>query len=204
VAWLNWQGTVYHGLPQHLYTPAAEPGNYLTYVGRISPEKRVDRAIELARRFGMPFRFSAKVDAADMAYFRDVVEPLLDDPLVEFVGETGEAAKNELLRNAYAFLFPIDWPEPFGLAMIESMACGTPVIAFRCGSVPEVVDDGVTGFIVDSMEGALGALERVPSICRGCCRRRFEERFSATRMASDYLALYERAVNGRRDWPLAA
>jgi glycosyltransferase involved in cell wall biosynthesis len=192
--WLNWQGTVYHGLPEDLYSFRPEPGRYLAFLGRISPEKRVDRAIEIARRLDMPIKIAAKVDAVDREYFEDVVAPLLRDPRVEYLGEIGEGEKDEFLGNAYALLFPIDWPEPFGLVMIEAMACGTPVIAYRRGSVPEVMEEGVTGFIVQGLEDAVRAAERIPTLSRQRCRQLFEERFSATRMARDYLAIYQRLV----------
>jgi glycosyltransferase involved in cell wall biosynthesis len=192
--WINWQGTIYHGLPEDLHTFSEQPGRYLAYVGRISPEKRVDRAILIAKRVGMPLVIAAKVDRADKEYFEEVIRPLLDHPLVEYIGEVNEQDKGELLRGAYALLFPIDWPEPFGLAMIEAMACGTPVIAFRCGSVPEVVDEGVTGYICDDIEDAVRAVERAGSLDRRQIRRRFEERFSASRMARDYVRVYEKLV----------
>ncbi len=195
--WLNWQGTVYHGLPEDLYTFREEPGGYLAFLGRISPEKRVDRAIEIARRIGMPIKIAAKVDNVDKDYFEDVVEPLLRNPLVEYVGEIGEGEKDEFLGNAYALLFPIDWPEPFGLVMIEAMACGTPVIAYRRGSVPEVLEEGVTGFIVQGLEDAIEAVRRVPTLSRRRCREVFEERFSASRMVRDYLTIYKRLLERR-------
>ena len=187
----NWAGTVYHGLPPelHRFIPSTDQG-YLAFLGRISPEKRPDRAIEIARRAGLPLRIAAKVDNADRAYFEGQIKPLLADPHVQFVGEIGDADKSEFLGNARALLFPIDWPEPFGLVVIESMACGTPVIAFARGSVPEVVEDGVTGFIVQDVEQAVSAVRRLPELDRRQVRRRFEQRFSVTRMASDYLEIY--------------
>ena len=187
----HWAGTVYHGLPLelHRFVPSTDQG-YLAFLGRISPEKRPDRAIEIARRAGIPLRIAAKVDDADRAYFEQQIEPLLRDPLVEFVGEIGDADKSEFLGNARALLFPIDWPEPFGLVVIESMACGTPVIAFARGSVAEIVEDGVTGFIVHNIEEAARAVRRLPELDRREVRRRFEQRFSAGRMASDYLEIY--------------
>ena len=190
LAWANWQATVYHGLPQDLYRPHPEPGTYLAFLGRISPEKRVDRAIEIARRVGMPLRIAAKVDRVDQVYFETVVEPLLRDPLVEYVGEIGDREKNDFLGDAHAVLFPIDWPEPFGLVMIEAMACGTPVIAYRNGSVSEVMEEGRTGFIVDDLDSAAEAVRRVPTLSRARCREIFEERFTAARMAGDYLRAY--------------
>lgn len=196
---VNWAGTVYHGLPHELYDYHATAGDYLAFVGRISPEKRPDRAIEIARRAGMRLRIAAKVDRADQLYFNEKVRPLLADPLVEFIGEVGEADKERLLGGARALLFPVDWPEPFGLVMIESIACGTPVIAWRCGSVPEVIDHGVSGFIVDSLEEAVAAVERIAALDRARVRAAFEARFSASRMASDYVALY-RQLGARDRW----
>jgi glycosyltransferase involved in cell wall biosynthesis len=192
--WLNWQGTIPHGLPESLYTFHDRPGAYLAFLGRISPEKRVDRAIEIAQRFGMPLKIAAKVDAVDQEYFATVVQPLLRHPLVEYIGEIGEGDKDAFLGQAYALLFPIDWPEPFGLVMIEAMAGGTPVIAFRRGSAVEVIDEGVTGFVVDSLEDAVRAAENVANLSRQRCREVFQERFSATRMALDYVALYRQRV----------
>ncbi|WP_207486081.1 glycosyltransferase family 4 protein [Arenibaculum pallidiluteum] len=189
---VNWVGTVHHGLPPDLLPFSPEPrGRYLAFLGRISPEKRPDRAIEIAKRAGIPLRIAAKVDRADLAYFENSIKPLLAHPLVEFVGEVNETQKARFLGDALALLFPIDWPEPFGLVMIEAMSCGTPVIAFRCGSVPEVLEDGVTGSIVDDMDGAVEAARRVERFDRRLIRRRFEERFSAARMARDYVAVYE-------------
>jgi glycosyltransferase involved in cell wall biosynthesis len=195
--WANWQGTVHHGLPLDLHSFHEQPGDYLAFLGRISPEKRVDRAIEIARRTGLKLKVAAKIDRADRAYYEKEIKHLFEDPLVEYIGEIGGRAKDEFLGKARAFLFPIDWPEPFGLVMIESLACGTPVIAWRCGSVPEVIDDGVTGFIVDNMDDAVRAVERVTSLSRRRCREVFEQRFSATRMAQEYVAIYERLV---RTW----
>jgi len=190
----NWVGTVHHGLPLDLLRFQPEPGRYLAFVGRISPEKRVDRAIEIARRAGIELRIAAKVDPADRLYFETVIAPLLEGPYVEYVGEIGDAEKSEFLGGALALVFPIDWPEPFGLVMIESMACGTPVIAFDNGSVPEVIDPGVTGVIVNDVASAVAAIETVAAMDRAQCRKRFEERFSAERMARDYLALYEKLL----------
>jgi glycosyltransferase involved in cell wall biosynthesis len=193
---VNWQGTVYHGLPEELYTFRPEPGTYLAFLGRISPEKRVDRAIAIAQRLGLELKIAAKVDPADRAYFDAVIAPLLREPLVEYVGEIGEGEKNAFLGHASALLFPIDWPEPFGLVMAEAMACGTPVIAYRRGSVPEIIEEGVTGFIVHDLEEAVRAVERLPRLSRWRCRQRFEERFSAARMAREYLAIYRRLAEG--------
>ena len=191
----DWRATVYHGLPGELYRPRLEPGKYLAFVGRTAPEKRVDRTIEIARRARVPLKIAAKVAAADEEYFRSEIEPLLEHPQVEFIGEIGEGEKEEFLGNAMALVFPIDWPEPFGLVMIEALACGTPVIAWRNGSVPEVIDEGRTGFIVDSVEEAVEAVRRIPEIDRAHCRAVFEERFHVRRMAHDYLRLYYRLAN---------
>ncbi|CAI8861186.1 glycosyltransferase family 4 protein [Methylocaldum szegediense] len=194
----NWVATVYHGLPEDLYTFRAEPGTYLAFLGRISPEKRVDRAIEIAIRAGMPLKIAAKVDKADREYFDQKIKHLLKHPLVEYIGEVNEREKNELLGNAYALLFPIDWPEPFGLVMIEAMACGTPVIAFRNGSVPEVMRHGATGFIVEDIKQAVAAVERIGEISRITCRKEFESRFSARRMANDYVQIYRQLSEKRK------
>ncbi|HLO57488.1 MAG TPA: glycosyltransferase family 4 protein [Bacteroidales bacterium] len=188
----NWAGTVYHGLPSDLYHFNEIPQPYLAFVGRISPEKRVDRVIDLARRTGIPVKIAAKVDKADEEYFENEIRRKLDDPLVEFLGEIDDAEKDVILGNSLASLYLIDWPEPFGLAMIESMACGTPVIAFNCGSVPEVIDEGITGFIVNDMEEAVKAVKKISSIDRSGCYKKFIERFSAERMVRDYIAIYEK------------
>jgi glycosyltransferase involved in cell wall biosynthesis len=190
--WAHWAGTVYHGLPESLYHPRMEKGDYLAFIGRISPEKRVDRAIEIARRTEMPLKIAAKLDNADKQYFEERIRRLLDTPLVEYVGEIGEPQKSDFLGHASALLFPIDWPEPFGLVMIEAMACGTPVIAYRAGSVPEVIDDSVTGYTVRNLEEAVSAVRRIGQLDRRDCRRVFEERFSAQRMVRDYTAIYHR------------
>jgi glycosyltransferase involved in cell wall biosynthesis len=192
--WINWQGTVYHGLPADLHRFRPEPGEYLAFIGRLSPEKRADRAIQIATRVGLPLRIAAKVDDVDRAYFEQAIRPLLNHPLVEYVGEIDEAAKDAFLGRAIALLFPIDWPEPFGLAMIEALACGTPVIAYRQGSVPEVLEHGRTGFIIGNLEEALAAVEQLDRIDRRRCRQAFEERFTAERMARDYLAIYHRLL----------
>jgi glycosyltransferase involved in cell wall biosynthesis len=202
LAWANWAATVYHGLPPDLYQMREGSGDYLAVLGRISPEKGVERAVEIARQVGLPLRVAAKVDPRDRRYFEREVRDLLRSPGVEFVGEIGEHEKEEFLGDARALLFPIDWPEPFGLVMIESMACGTPVIAFRRGSVPEIMEDGVTGFIVDDVEGAIEAVNRVEQIDRHRCREVFEQRFSASRMAADYLALYDTRL-GEEQRPLS-
>jgi len=187
----HWVATVPHGLPSSQFEFHPNKGNYFAFLGRISPEKRVDRAIEIARHVGVPLKVAAKVDKADVEYFKSEIEPLFGDPLVEFIGEIDEQRKSDFLGNARALLFPIDWPEPFGLVMIEAMATGTPVVAFRGGSVPEVIDDGVTGFIVDDMEQAVRAAERIGELDRSVCRSVFERRFSSARMAERYTELYE-------------
>jgi len=192
--WANWLTTVHHGLPQAFGIPRAEPGSYLAFLGRISPEKRVDRAIEIARLAGMEIRIAAKVDPADRAYFDEVIRPLLGGPGIEFLGEIGEQEKVPFLSDAYALLFPIDWPEPFGLVMIEAMACGTPVIAYRRGSVPEVIEDGVTGYVVGSIDEAVSAVKRVGDLSRASCRRVFEERFTSRRMTEDYVEAYRSLI----------
>lgn len=189
---VNWTGTVYHGLPRDLYSYQPKRGNYLAFIGRMSPEKRPDRAIEIARRTGFRLKMAAKVDRADEAYFNERIRPLLRHPLVEFIGEVGENEKSALLSNARALLFPVDWQEPFGLVMIEAMACGTPVVAWRRGSVPEVIKDGIDGLIVDSIEDAVAAVERVGDLDRAQVRADFVERFSAERMAADYVEMYGR------------
>ncbi len=192
IPWANWLGTVYHGLPEDLYAPASAPrGDYLAFLGRVSREKRLDRAIKIARRAGLPLRIAAKVDTHDRVYFRETIRPLLEQDGVEFIGEINDSEKPEFLGNARALLFPIDWPEPFGLVMIEAMACGTPVIGWRCGSVPEVVDEGVTGYIVDSIADAVAAVDRLDELSRARIRETFERRFSATAMANEYVALYQ-------------
>ena len=191
---VNWLGTVYHGVDPGALPFSPDPwGGYLAFLGRISPEKRPDRAIEIARRVGLPLKIAAKVDNADAAYWEQDIAPLVAAyPNVEFVGEISDDQKPDFLGKALALLFPIDWPEPFGLVMIEAMACGTPVIAFRCGSVPEVIDHGQTGFVVDSVDQAVSAIASLPAIDRAGVRRVFEQRFTAERMACDYLEIYRR------------
>ena len=187
----NWVATVHHGLPDAVcpYNPVPR-GQYLAFLGGGSPEKGLERAIEIARRAGRRLRIAARIDRTEESYWRSRIAPLLSDPLIEFMGEVDEEHKPALLGNAAALLFPIDWPEPFGLAMIEAMSCGTPVIAWPNGSVPEIVEHGVTGFVVDSLEAAVSAVHGIGRISRAQVRRRFEERFSAARMARDYLAVY--------------
>jgi len=194
----HWVRTVHHGLPRDLLVPGPGDGGYLAFVGRLSIEKRVDRAIEIARRAGMPLKIMAKIDPADAAYVEREIRHLLSAPGVEFIGEGDERAKNELLGGAAALLFPIDWPEPFGLVMIEAMACGTPVVAWRNGSVPEIIDDGETGFIVDSIEGAVHAVRRLDRIDRTACRDTFAQRFTAERMAQDYVDVYRTLLTGEQ------
>jgi glycosyltransferase involved in cell wall biosynthesis len=193
---VNWLATIHHGLPSTVCPFHAEGGDYLAFLGRIAPEKRPDRAIEIAKLAGVPLRIAAKIDPADRAYFGEVIEPLLDHPLIEFIGEIDEREKRRFLGNALALLFPIDWPEPFGLVMIEAMSAGTPVIAWRNGSVPEIIADGVTGLIVDSVDEAAAAVEQVRALSRAEVRRQFEGRFTASRMARDYLAVYEQLLAG--------
>jgi glycosyltransferase involved in cell wall biosynthesis len=194
----NFVATIHHGIPAGLHRPSAQArGGYLAFLGRISPEKRPDRAIMIARAAGIPLKIAAKVDRADAVYFRTQIEPLLDGPGVEFIGEINDEQKTQFLSDAQALLFPIDWPEPFGLSMIEAMACGTPVLAFGCGSVPEVVEDGLTGAIVDTMDEAIAALPRVIALDRKKVRQRFEQRFSAARMARDYVAVYRSLLSAQ-------
>jgi glycosyltransferase involved in cell wall biosynthesis len=192
----HWLGTVYHGLPPNICGFNPEPaGDYLAFLGRISPEKRPDRAIEIAARAGVKLKIAAKVDTADEDYFRTCIEPLLSQPHVEYVGEIGEHQKADFLGNAKALLFPIDWPEPFGLVLIEAMSCGTPSIAWRAGSVPEIVDHGTSGWIVASIAEAVDAVRRIPLLDRYAVRASFERRFTAARMADDYLLLYEQCLS---------
>ncbi len=194
----NWATTILHGLPERLLTPRPEvEPSYLAFIGRIAPEKRVDRAIEIARRAGMRLRIAAKVDRVDIDYYEEQIKPLMAQPHVEFIGEIGDDAKSEFLSGAHALLFPIDWPEPFGLVMIEAMACGVPVVAFNHGSVPEVIEEGRTGFIVEDIAGAVRAVGRLPELSRPAVRKRFEERFTALRMAEEHIALYARLARGR-------
>jgi glycosyltransferase involved in cell wall biosynthesis len=188
--WANWVGNVYHGLAASL-SPGDGSGKYLAFIGRICPEKRVDRAIQIALEVGMPLKIAAKVDRADRDYYECKIKPLLAHPNVEYIGEITEKEKCAFLGNAYAHLFPIDWPEPFGLTMIESMACGTPTIAFNCGSVPEVLNHGVSGFIVNNMPDAVKAVAEVSTLSRAACRHEFDSRFTSSRMARDYVKLYE-------------
>jgi glycosyltransferase involved in cell wall biosynthesis len=198
LAFANWAGTVHHGIAAELYRPSFRPEGYLAFLGRISPEKGPDRAIAIAKLLGRKLRIAAKVDNADRTYFESRIEPLLDDPLVEFVGEIGDGEKSAFLGGADALIFPIDWPEPFGLVMIEAMACGTPVVAYNCGSVPEVIEPGVTGFIVEDEAQAAEAVVKAQSLDRAVIRRRFEQRFSALAMAKSYLELYQNLIRPAR------
>jgi glycosyltransferase involved in cell wall biosynthesis len=207
IANANFVATIHHGIPANLHKPVYNPrGGYVAFLGRISPEKRPDRAIRIARTLGIPLKIAAKVDKVDEAYFRERIIPLLSDPGVEFIGEINERSKTGFLGEAQALLFPIDWPEPFGLVMIEAMAFGTPVLAFRHGSVSEVIDHGVTGALVDTMDEAVRMLPQVLALDRHAVRRRFEQRFSSARMATDYVALYrsllERPSISERDTTL--
>ena len=187
----NWVGNVYHGLPADLCKFHSARGEYLAFLGRISPEKRPDRAIRIAQQAKIPLKIAAKVDEADRVYYEEQIKPLLDQPGVEFLGEIDDSHKSDFLGNAYAYLFPIDWPEPFGLTMIEAMACGTPTVAFDCGSVREIIEQDVTGFVVESEEEAVQALTRIDDIDRKKCRSEFERRFTASRMAKDYVTIYK-------------
>jgi glycosyltransferase involved in cell wall biosynthesis len=193
----NWLGTVYHGLPVNALRPSFEPGAYLAFLGRLTPAKGPDVAIQIARAVGMPLRIAAKVPRAEGRYFKEKLQPQIDGDRVKIIGEVDDGAKQEFLADAAALLFPIDWPEPFGLVMIEAMACGTPVIAFRSGSVPEIVEDGLTGFVVEGEEQALEAIRRLGELDRRKIRARFEQRFTAKRMAEDYLQHYEKLVKAK-------
>jgi glycosyltransferase involved in cell wall biosynthesis len=208
IANANFAATVYHGLPLQILKPTYQPsGNYVAFLGRISPEKRPDRGLRIAQALGVPIKIAAKIDKVDEAYFRESIAPLFNQPGVEYIGEIDERSKSEFLGQASALLFPIDWPEPFGLSMIEAMACGTPVLAFRCGSVPEIVDPGVTGMIVDTMDEAIRVLPQVLALDRRAVRQKFEQRFSAARMAKDYAQVYRSLVKQQalpeRDAPLS-
>lgn len=193
--WVNWLGTVHHGLPAESLMPRDGDGNYLAFLGRISPEKGIDQAIEIARRSGMKLKIAAKIDRADREYFEKRIAPLFSHPLVEFIGEIGTSEKEEFLGNAAALLFPIDWPEPFGLVMIESMACGTPVVAYPRGSVPEILSEGISGFMVQNIDEAVETVQRIGEIDRQACRCHFEQNFTAERMAHDYLNLYKLLID---------
>jgi glycosyltransferase involved in cell wall biosynthesis len=192
----RWVRTIYHGLPERLLTPQPVMPHYFAFLGRITPEKGVDCAIRIAQHCGVPLKIAAKVDNVDRDYYQEKIRPLLDTTNTEYIGEISENEKPAFLSGAIALLMPVDWPEPFGLVMIEAMACGTPVIAFNRGSVPEVVDDGVTGFVVEDEIGAIGAVDRLAQLSRESIRKRFEERFTARRMAQDYLAAYRSLMEG--------
>ena len=189
--WLNWIGTVHHGLPQGHYRAYTEPGKYLAFLGRISPEKGLDHAIQIGQQSGMTLKIAAKIDRADRDYFENKIKSLITGPNVEFLGEIGYPEKCDFLGNAAALLVPIQWPEPFGLVMIEAMACGTPIIAYPNGSVPEIVQNGINGYAVQNIQAAVKAVSNIPSLNRAQCRRYFEKHFTAARMCRDYLAIYE-------------
>jgi glycosyltransferase involved in cell wall biosynthesis len=195
----NWVGNVYHGLPTNLFTPNYSGGKYLAFLGRISMEKRVDRAIDIAIRSGIPLKIAAKIDKSDQEYFDQHIKRLLDHPLIEFIGEISDKEKNDFLGNAIALVFPIDWVEPFGLVMIEAMACGTPVVAYNKGSVPEVIEHGLNGFIVDNDDDAIEAVKNIGLLDRRDCRKVFDERFTAARMAADYVKVYSRSLEMEKD-----
>ncbi|UWZ85786.1 glycosyltransferase family 4 protein [Occallatibacter riparius] len=198
MSWANWVATVHHGLPEKAFTARESKGEYLAFLGRVSPEKGLPSAIRIAKMTGLPLRIAAKVDPTDRKYFEKNVKPLLNDPQLEFLGEIGDDQKCSFLSNAHAVLFPINWPEPFGLVMIESLACGTPVIAFPGGAVSEILEDGVTGFIVRNAKAAAEAVKRIPTISRNRCREVFETRFSTRRMCEDYVQVYERIAEQAR------
>lgn len=195
--WCNWVGTVHHGLPD-LYQPRYEPGKYLAYLGRMSPEKRPDHAIALAKRVGIPLKMAAKVDPADEAYFRAEIEPQLRHPLIEFVGEITDREKDDFVGNAIALVCPYDWPEPFGIVLIEALACATPVLAYRRGSIPEIIEPGISGFISETLDEMVASVANLGSIDRRACRAAFDRRFTAKRMVTDYLKIYEELTNGTR------
>jgi glycosyltransferase involved in cell wall biosynthesis len=192
---VNWLSTIHHGMPPGLYPFHREGGDYLAFLGRISPEKRADRAIEIAKLSGVPLKIAAKVDSVDREYFKCEIEPLLDHPLIEYIGEIDDRQKSNFLGGALALLFPIDWPEPFGLVMIESMSCGTPVIAWKNGSVPEVIDQGRSGVIVESLTTAAAAVQQVRGMDRRLVRQTFEERFGVAEMAGKYLNVFEQLLH---------
>jgi len=195
----RWAATVHHGLPRDLYAFHPDDQGYLAFIGRVSPEKRVDRAIEIAIRAERPLRIAAKVDKVDVEYFRETIQPMLNHPLVSWIGEVNDAEKDEFLGNAAAMLFPIDWPEPFGLTMIEALACGTPVIAWQHGSVAEVLEHGVTGFLCDDVGAAVRAVHRLGRLSRKTCREAFDRRFTVERMVADYVTVYESVLAGSRE-----
>ncbi|HET9374213.1 MAG TPA: glycosyltransferase family 4 protein [Chthoniobacterales bacterium] len=192
LGWANWMGTVYHGLPEDELIFRSNSEDYLAFLGRICPEKGLDRAIEIARKAGIPLKVAAKVDSADRDYFQSVIKPLLRQPYLDFIGEIGQEEKSAFLGGARALLFPIDWPEPFGLVMIEALACGTPVIAFDHGSVREIIEDGRSGYIVNDLPSAIEAVQKIDRLDRAACRQSFLERFTSRRMAENYTTLYEK------------
>jgi len=195
---LNWVKTVYHGMPADILSPQPVKQEYAAFLGRISPEKGADRAIEIAQRAGLKLKIAAKVDNADKEYYDSKIKPLIQgNPNVEFIGEINDAQKPDFLSGAHALIFPIDWPEPFGLVMIESMACGTPVIAFNCGSVPEVMEDGVTGFVVNNIDQAVKAVGKIHTLDRAKVRATFDRRFTSRRMAQDYLDVYQGLIDAK-------
>lgn len=191
IPWANWRATVHHGLPNDLYSFHPDSGKYLVFLGRVAPEKGLDQAIEIAKRVEMPLRIGAKIDPTNLEYYRAVIEPLLDHPLIEYVGEVTDLEKDDFLGEAYAQLCPYDWPEPFGLVFIESLACGTPVIAYRRGSVPEIIDHGATGFMCETLEEMIQSVRHVSILDRTVCRQAFDERFTTQRMVRDYVNVYE-------------
>lgn len=193
----GWVRTIYHGLPANLLAPLPKRQEYLAFLGRIAPEKAVDKAIRIAQRCGLPLKIAAKVDRVDREYFEQEISPLLSLPGVDYIGEIADSEKSDFLSGAIGLLMPIDWPEPFGLVMIEAMACGAPVIGFARGSIPEIIEEGITGFVVKNEEEAVAAVEKLPSLCRKRVRRRFEERFTARRMANDYLEIYRALLSSR-------
>jgi glycosyltransferase involved in cell wall biosynthesis len=197
----NFVATVHHGLPKDLLTPQPIKPSYLAFLGRISPEKRVDRAVRIAQRCGLPLKIAAKIDKVDQDYFDDEIRPLFALPHVEYIGEIADGQKSDFLSGAIALLVPIDWPEPFGLVMIEALACGAPVIAYNRGAVPEIIEDGVTGFVVEDETSAVGAINNLPRMPRDAIRRRFEERFTSRRMAEDYLSIYQQLIFRQADRP---
>ena len=202
--WVNWVSTVYHGLPEDLYSFHEKSGNYLAFLGRVSPEKGLDQAIEMAKRTGIPLKVAAKIDRADREYFEAIIKPLLDDPIVEYIGEIGENGKDEFLGNALALLSPVAWPEPFGLVFIEALACGTPVVAYNRGSVPELLMDRVTGFVVQDVKAGVKAIGQLPNVSRRACRRHFETHFTARLMCQAYALVYDKLIQSDAKSPILA
>lgn len=195
---INWVGSVYHGIPKDLFVPNYQEGKYLAFLGRVSPEKGLDRAIEIAIASGLPLKVAAKIDVNDREYFEQQIEKKLDHPLVEYIGEISESEKNDFLGNAIALVFPINWDEPFGLVLIEALACGTPVVACNRGSVPELITPGMTGYIVETNAEAVKAIANIGAIDRRTCRKAFEERFTASRMAASYLDVYNSVLESEK------